>query len=244
MLQCRDYHADHGRDAHATFMMSFDRTVLPAPPLMELAGETVRSFVSRAGYKLEAALTVFDINPVERVCADLGANVGGFTDCLIQRGAAKVYAVDTAYGVIAWTLRKHPRVVVKDRTNALHVRLPEGVSLVAIDVGWTKQEKILPQAAGLLAAGAGDVLTLVKPHYESEAAKTQRGVLNAEQSEGVLWEVMERIAGMRLGDGRGFEIKGVMKSPLEGQKGNVEYVAWLVVTPIGGRMGADGKTAA
>jgi 23S rRNA (cytidine1920-2'-O)/16S rRNA (cytidine1409-2'-O)-methyltransferase len=129
--------------------------------------------------------------------------------------------------VIAWTLRKDPRVVVRDRANALHVKLAEAVSLVAIDVGWTKQEKILPVAAALLEAGGGDILTLVKPHYESEAARTQRGVLNAEQSEAVLWQVMERIAELPGADGRGFQIKGVMRSPLEGQKGNVEYVAWL-----------------
>ena len=86
------------------------------------------------------------------ICADLGANVGGFTDCLLHYGAAKVYAVDTAYGVLAWTLRKDPRVVVKDRTNALHVRLPEPVSLITIDVGWTRQERALPAAAKLLQA--------------------------------------------------------------------------------------------
>jgi 23S rRNA (cytidine1920-2'-O)/16S rRNA (cytidine1409-2'-O)-methyltransferase len=211
--------------------MSFDRTVLPPPPppplSAEAPGATVRSFVSRAGQKLEAALTVFDLVPAARVCADLGANVGGFTDCLLQYGAAKVYAVDTAYGVLAWTLRKHPHVVVKDRTNALHVKLPEKVSLIAIDVGWTKQDRVLPVAVTLLPPEGGDILSLIKPHYESEAAKSQRGVLTPAQSEEVLWQVMERIAVLKAQDGRGFEIKGVMRSPLEGQKGNVEYVAWL-----------------
>jgi len=206
-------------------MAPFDRIVLPPPPL-EDQGRTARSFVSRAGFKLDAALTLFDINPVDRICADLGANVGGFTDCLIQRGAAKVFAVDTAYGVLAWTLRKHPKVVVKDRTNALHVQFPEPMSLLAIDVGWTKQDKILPHAATLLGPQGGDVLTLVKPHYESTEAKQQRGVLTAEQSEKVLWEVMEKIAAMDVA-GKQWLIKGVMQSPLEGQKGNVEYVAWL-----------------
>jgi 23S rRNA (cytidine1920-2'-O)/16S rRNA (cytidine1409-2'-O)-methyltransferase len=209
--------------------MAYDRIVLPPPPpVADASSGTVRSFVSRAGHKLEAALTVFDIVPAGRVCADLGANVGGFTDCLLQHGAVRVYAVDTAYGVLAWALRKDPRVVVRDRANALHVKLPEAVSLVAIDVGWTKQARVLPAAAGLLApASGGDILTLVKPHYESELAKTQRGVLNATQSEEVLWQVMERMAELKLADGRGLEIKGVMRSPLEGQKGNVEYVAWL-----------------
>ena len=184
-------------------------------------------FVSRAGQKLLAAIDAFDLDPAGRVCADLGANVGGFTDCLLQHGAAKVYAVDTGYGVLAWTLRKDPRVVVRERTNALHVKLPESVGFVAIDLGWTRQNKILPCSAALLAAES-DVVTLIKPHYESEAAKTQRGVLSGDQSEAVLAQVLDEIAGMKAADGGAlWAIKGITKSPLEGQKGNTEYLAWL-----------------
>ncbi|MCL2646012.1 MAG: hypothetical protein FWD61_03285 [Phycisphaerales bacterium] len=185
-----------------------------------------RSFVSRAGEKLDAAIRTFGVDVKGRVCADLGANVGGFTDCLLQHGAAKVYAVDTAYGVLAWKLRKDPRVVVRERTNALHVSFPsppfsdEKIEMVAVDVGWTRQEKILPVVAGFL-AGGGDVLSLVKPHYESEAAKVQRGVLTSEQSEAVLREVVRQIETM------GWLVKGIVKSPIEGQKGNVEYIVWL-----------------
>jgi 23S rRNA (cytidine1920-2'-O)/16S rRNA (cytidine1409-2'-O)-methyltransferase len=111
-------------------------------------------------------------------------------------------------------------VVVKDRTNAIHVRMPEPIDVVVIDVGWTRQDKILPVVATILARG-GSVLTLVKPHYESEEAKVQRGVLTAEQSDRVLWEVVDRIKSS------GWELKGIVKSPIEGQKGNVEFVAWL-----------------
>jgi 23S rRNA (cytidine1920-2'-O)/16S rRNA (cytidine1409-2'-O)-methyltransferase len=193
-----------------------DRFVLPPSD----PGDAKRSFVSRAGEKLDAALRTFAIDVNGKTCADLGANVGGFTDCLLQYGARRVYAVDTAYGVLAWTLRKDPRVVVRDRTNALHVRLPEPMEVVAIDVGWTKQDKILPVVAHLIAPGA-EVLSLVKPHYESEEAKVQRGVLTAEQSDRVLWEVLDRIVAA------GWELKGVVKSPIEGQKGNAEFVAWL-----------------
>lgn len=182
-------------------------------------------FVSRAGCKLLAALGTFHLNPAGRVCADLGANVGGFTDCLLQHGAAKVFAVDTGYGVLAWTLRKDSRVIVRERTNALHVQLPERVGFMAIDLGWTRQEKILPHAQSLLLPDA-DVVTLIKPHYESELAKTQRGVLSAEQSEAVLGGVLDSIAAMK-GDASLWQIKGVTKSPLEGQKGNTEYLAWL-----------------
>jgi 23S rRNA (cytidine1920-2'-O)/16S rRNA (cytidine1409-2'-O)-methyltransferase len=199
--------------------MANDRSLLPPPD----SGDMKRSFVSRAGMKLEAALLTFPIQVENRICADLGANVGGFTDCLLQHGAQKVYAVDTAYGVLAWTLRKNPKVIVKDRTNALHVKLPEKPSLIAIDVGWTRQDKILPVVAGLLDAsnGGGDVLTLIKPHYESEEAKTQRGVLTPEQSESVLRTVTSQI------QAAGWRVQGIVKSPIEGQKGNTEYIAWL-----------------
>ncbi|HUO09123.1 MAG TPA: SAM-dependent methyltransferase [Phycisphaerae bacterium] len=198
--------------------MSNDRLVLPPP---DVSGSNAkRSFVSRAGLKLEAALLSFPIDVTGKTCADLGANVGGFTDCLLQHGAAKVYSVDTAYGILAWTLRKDPRVIVKERMNALHVKLPEPVSIVSIDVGWTRQNKILPVVAAILADNA-DVLTLIKPHYESEEAKIQKGVLTPEQSEQVLHHVLDEI------EQTGWRIHGVVRTPIEGQKGNTEYIAWL-----------------
>src|SRR5256885_13294789 len=107
-------------------------------------------FVSRAGQKLEHSLDVVRIDVAGLICADLGCSTGGFTDCLLQRGAAKVFAVDTGYGVLDWKLRKDPRVVVMERTNAMHVELPEPVQLVTIDVAWTKQRHILPSAKRLL----------------------------------------------------------------------------------------------
>src|SRR4051812_11330036 len=97
------------------------------------------TFISRAGQKLDHALTAFGVGVGGLVCADLGSNTGGFVDCLLQRGASRVYAVDTGYGVLDWKLRKDPRVVVMERTNAMHVRLPEPVDLVTIDVAWTRQ---------------------------------------------------------------------------------------------------------
>src|SRR5690242_644761 len=101
-------------------------------------------FVSRAGEKLDHALTTFKVDVKGWVCADFGANAGGFTDCLLSRCAAKVYAIDTGYGALEWKLRTDPRVVVMERTNAMHVELPEQVDLVTIDVAWTKQRLILP----------------------------------------------------------------------------------------------------
>src|SRR4051812_44384353 len=120
-------------------------------------------FVSRAGLKLDHALAHFGIDVAGLVCADLGCNAGGFTDCLLQRGAAKVYAVDTGYGMLDYKLRKDPRVVVMERTNAMHAELPETVDLVVIDVAWTKQRHILP-AARRMVKPQGAVVTLVKPH--------------------------------------------------------------------------------
>ena len=93
---------------------------------------------------LAAALSAFELDVTGLVCADLGSHVGGFVDCLLQRDAARVYSVDTSYGTLAWRLRKDPRVVVLERTNALHVELPEHVDLVTVDVGWTPQHHILP----------------------------------------------------------------------------------------------------
>src|SRR3989344_6185067 len=120
-----------------------------------------KKFVSRAGLKLEHALKFFNISVRSKVCADLGCSTGGFVDCLLQRGAKKVYAVDTAYGVLDWKLRNDPRVVVMERTNALHVQLPELVDFISIDVGWTRQQLILPHALKLLKPD-GVIVSLIK----------------------------------------------------------------------------------
>src|SRR3954463_630831 len=110
------------------------------------------AFVSRAGQKLDHALAHFNLDVSGKTCADLGSNTGGFVDVLLQRGAAKVYAIDTGYGVLAWKLRKDPRVIVMERTNAMHVDLPEPITVVTIDVAWTKQRHILPAARKMIRA--------------------------------------------------------------------------------------------
>src|SRR5947207_2315532 len=133
-------------------------------------------FVSRAGQKLDHALMAFPIDVIGKICADLGCSTGGFVDCLLQRGAKKVYAIDTGYGVLDWKLRNDPRVIVMERTNAMHVSLSEPVEIVTIDVAWTKQKHILPAAARLLAPG-GAIVSLIKPHYEAPAVLLRRGVL-------------------------------------------------------------------
>jgi 23S rRNA (cytidine1920-2'-O)/16S rRNA (cytidine1409-2'-O)-methyltransferase len=177
-------------------------------------------FVSRAGQKLEHALSHFALDVTGSVCADLGCNVGGFTDCLLHRGAAGVYAIDTGYGMLDWKLRKDPRVVVMERTNAMHARLPEPIDLVAIDVAWTKQRHILPAARRMVKEG-GWVVTLIKPHYEADQKLLTGGVLPQDQVEEVVRAVSQEIEGL------GFERIGIVQSPIQGAKGNVEVLAAL-----------------
>lgn len=178
------------------------------------------SFVSRGGEKLDFALSRFQLNVGDQVCADLGSHVGGFVDCLLRRGAGKVYSVDTSYGTLAWVLRRNPRVVVLERTNAMHVTLPEEVGLVTVDVGWTVQRKILPNA-GRLVAPRGHIVTLIKPHYEAQADYLQAGVLPDERLEAVIAHVLERIRA------DGWTILDQIESPIRGHGGNRELFALL-----------------
>ncbi|GAG39535.1 unnamed protein product, partial [marine sediment metagenome] len=130
--------------------------------------DLTKEFVSRGGQKLGAALEAFGVDVRGATCADFGCNVGGFTDCLLRRGAAKVHAVDTGYGCLAWRLRRDSRVVVMERTNALYADPPERVDLVVIDVAWTPQRLIVPAAmrwAKPPGEGIG-IISLLKPHYE------------------------------------------------------------------------------
>ena len=189
-----------------------------------MADKSSSRFVSRGGDKLAAALDHFasesslDVDGL--VCADLGSHVGGFVDCLLQHGASKVYSVDTSYGTLAWKLRKDERVEVLERTNAMHVALPEPVSLVTIDVGWTPQAKILPNAATLLAPG-GWVITLIKPHYESPKDILEGGVLPDLACDAVVAQTLSGITQM------GWTIEGQIESPIRGHGGNRELLVLL-----------------
>ncbi len=176
------------------------------------------AFVSRAGLKLEHALSHFRLDVAGWICSDLGSNVGGFVDCLLQRGAARVYAIDTGYGVLEWKLRRDPRVEVMERTNAMHVVLPDRVDIVTIDVAWTRQRHILP-AARRLVRDDGWVISLIKPHYEADPAQLRHGVLPHEQVDDVVSRAIDD------GIAAGFEAKGTTLSPIRGAKGNVEILA-------------------
>jgi 23S rRNA (cytidine1920-2'-O)/16S rRNA (cytidine1409-2'-O)-methyltransferase len=177
-------------------------------------------FVSRGGLKLDHALRVFDLDVAGFVCADLGSNTGGFVDVLLQRGAAKVYSIDTGYGVLAWKLRKDPRVIVMERTNAMHAALPEPVQLVTIDVAWTKQKHILPAAKKLLTPG-GICVTLIKPHYEADPKLLKQGILPSEELPNVVEALRPQI------ESCGFAIEKFTDSPIKGAKGNAELLALL-----------------
>jgi 23S rRNA (cytidine1920-2'-O)/16S rRNA (cytidine1409-2'-O)-methyltransferase len=180
-------------------------------------------FVSRAGAKLAHALDAFQFDPTGLTCADLGSNTGGFVDCLLQRGAAKIYSVERGYGVLAFPLRNDARVVVMERTDALHVHLPEAVSLVTIDTGWTRQRVILPVAKRLLASG-GTIISLIKPHYEADSTMLRGGVLPDELLENVVAPVRTGLADL------GLTLIGETESPIRGHGGNRELLWHLRVS--------------
>ncbi|MCJ7544786.1 MAG: TlyA family rRNA (cytidine-2'-O)-methyltransferase [Phycisphaerae bacterium] len=185
-------------------------------------------YVSRAGDKLHAALEAFGVDVRGAVCADFGCNIGGFTDCLLRHGARRVYAVDTGYGALAWTLRRDPRVAVLERTNALHAEPPEPADVVTIDVGWTVQQRIIPAAFRWLkrdAAGraAGEIISLLKPHYELAKLRGHRPpeTLSHDEARRVCLEVCRRLAQ------DGYAPTAVMQSVLLGKGGNVEFLLLL-----------------
>jgi len=179
-----------------------------------------RRFVSRAGEKLDHALNQFGIDVEGKVAADLGSHVGGFVDCLLGRGAVRVYAVEVGKGVLDWKLRNDPRVVVMEGTNALWVELPEPVDLVTVDVGWTRQKFVAPKAASLLKPG-GLVISLLKPQYEALPRERKGGVVRPECLETVLHRTLDEIRTL------GLEVLGVEPSPIPGSGGNREFFVLL-----------------
>jgi 23S rRNA (cytidine1920-2'-O)/16S rRNA (cytidine1409-2'-O)-methyltransferase len=205
-----------------------------------VAAEAPQKFVSRAGAKLEHALEEFKLDVTGLRCADFGCNVGGFTDCLLQRGAKHVIAIDTGYGALAWKLRQDPRVETRERTNALHAEAPAGgVDLVVLDLAWTPQRLAIPAALKWVAPG-GRIITLIKPHYElrdEEKAWLDRGFLPHERVPGVVTRVEAEMPAL------GAKVLGSTQSPLVGGKtskkagvpGNIEWLTLLeACAPRGG----------
>ena len=191
---------------------------------IEVRGQTL-AYVSRGGLKLEKAMAVFPIDLHGAVCADIGASTGGFTDCMLQNGAAKVYAVDVGYGQLAWSLRGDPRVVNLERTNIRGVtpeQIGEPVEFASVDVSFISLRLVLPVAAALLGP-AGEMVCLVKPQFEAGREKVgKKGVV---RDRAVHAQVLEAAVGYALDSG--FAIRGMEFSPVKGPEGNIEYLMHL-----------------
>jgi 23S rRNA (cytidine1920-2'-O)/16S rRNA (cytidine1409-2'-O)-methyltransferase len=200
--------------------------------------EEGRRFVSRGGEKLETALLGFGVPVQALVCADVGASTGGFTDCLLQHGAAKVYAIDVGQGILHWKLRQDKRVVVLEKTNARYLAcLPEPVALVTVDASfislkillpvvraWLGALRSTPEVAGEEGGVGGEVIALIKPQFEAGRKQTARG-------HGVIRDpIIHRqilVELLKFAQAEGYGIRGLLRSPLLGPKGNTEFLAWL-----------------
>jgi 23S rRNA (cytidine1920-2'-O)/16S rRNA (cytidine1409-2'-O)-methyltransferase len=184
-----------------------------------------RPFVSRGGLKLERAVRAFGVDFAGKTVLDVGASTGGFTDCALQHGAARVIALDVGYGQLDWKLRSDPRVEVRERTNIRYVRpedLGRRVDLVTIDVSFISLEKVLPVVAALLVPG-GEVVALVKPQFE--AGRNRVGKRGVVRDAAVHREVLERV--MQAARAAGFVVLGLTHSPIKGPEGNIEYLLHL-----------------
>ena len=201
----------------------------PGTPVREGARVEVRghdiAYVSRGGLKLEKAMQVFPLTPAGKVCMDIGASTGGFTDCMLQNGAEKVYAVDVGYGQLAWKLRTDGRVVNLERTNIRYVtreQVPDPIDFASVDVSFISLKLVLPVAAELLRGGGG-MVCLVKPQFEAGRGKVGKKGVVRERSTHV--EVLENAVGYAAENG--FSVAGLDFSPVKGPEGNIEYLMYL-----------------
>jgi 23S rRNA (cytidine1920-2'-O)/16S rRNA (cytidine1409-2'-O)-methyltransferase len=199
--------------------------LVPEDAKIRILGEQM-PYVSRGGLKLEAALREFKIDVTGKTAMDVGASTGGFTDCLLQRGAGKVYAVDVGYGQMAWKLRQDPRVVVIERVNIRDMApslAPEQVDIAVIDVSFISLEKVIPSVQRFLKPGAA-VVALIKPQFE--VGREQVGKGGIVRDEAAREAAKERITAFV--QEQGFDVRGVIPSPITGQDGNVEYLIHAV----------------
>ena len=195
---------------------------------VEVRGHDI-GYVSRGGLKLEKAMQCFPLTPKGKVCMDIGASTGGFTDCMLQNGAEKVYAVDVGYGQLAWKLRGDPRVVCLERTNArylTHEQVPDELDFASVDVSFISLKLILPPLNGLLKDG-GHAACLVKPQFEAGREKVgKKGVV---RDPDVHLEVLEHF--LDHAKESGFTVLGLTYSPIRGPEGNIEYLGYLEKGP-------------
>lgn len=207
--------------------VSYEETVQ-----IEVRGQTC-PYVSRGGLKLEKALRDFGVKPEGFVCSDSGASTGGFTDCLLQQGAKKVFAIDVGYGQLDWKIRSDERVVVMERTNIRYVTpedLGEPLDLSVIDVSFIGLEIVLPTIKTLLKPDAGQVLCLIKPQFE--AGKENVGKKGVVRDPGIHKMVLDNF--VTLVHGLNFKILGLTFSPVKGPEGNIEFLAHLTLADVAG----------
>lgn len=202
-------------------------TAVPIDAAIRLLGNKL-PYVSRGGLKLEKALQVFPITVADKTVADIGASTGGFTDCALQNGAQKVYALDVGYGQLAWSLRRDARVVNMERTNVRFLEadsLPEQVDVATIDVAFISLDKVLPAVKKILASD-GIVVALIKPQFEAGKDKVgKKGVVReARIHEEVITGVLAAARGI------GFVVQGLDYSPIKGPEGNIEFLVLLAIT--------------
>ena len=194
-------------------------------------GNTLK-YVSRGGLKLEKAMTHFGITLEGKVCMDIGASTGGFTDCMLQNGAVKVYSVDVGYGQFAWKLRQDPRVVCMEKTNIRYVTpadIDDVLDFASVDVSFISLKLILPAVHRVLKAG-GHVACLIKPQFEAGREKVgKKGVV---RDKAVHEEVVERI--IEFASQNGFFVKNLEYSPIKGPEGNIEYLVYIRKDETGG----------
>ena len=203
-----------------------DKPGMPVSPeaKVEVRGEAI-PFVSRGGFKLDKALKVFPVDPAGKTCIDCGASTGGFTDVLLQHGAARVYAVDVGYGQLAWKLRTDARVVNLERTNLRYVteeQIPEKLDLAVMDVSFISIRLVLPAVQKLLKENA-DIVCLIKPQFE--AGREEVGKKGVVRDQSVHLEVIKTI--LNFAPAIGLTPLGLDFSPIKGPEGNIEYLCWL-----------------
>ena len=191
---------------------------------VEVRGHDI-GYVSRGGLKLEKAMQCFPLTPKGKVCMDIGASTGGFTDCMLQNGAVKVYAVDVGYGQLAWSLRTDDRVVNLERTNFRHIteeQVPEAIDFASVDVSFISLKHIFPNLH-LLLRPCGQAVCLIKPQFEAGRDKVgKKGVVREAATH---LEVVERVIGMAIENG--FSVLGLEFSPVKGPEGNIEYLLYV-----------------
>lgn len=199
-------------------------TSIPENAKIEIKGNTLK-YVSRGGLKLEKAMNHFDIELQNKVCMDIGASTGGFTDCMLQNGASKVYAIDVGYGQFAWKLRNDERVVCLEKTNVryvTHEQVPDEGDFASIDVSFISLTKVLPAVLGVLGE-KGQLVCLIKPQFEAGREKVgKKGVVrDSSVHREVIEMIVEYVRTQSLG------ILGLDFSPIKGPEGNIEYLIYL-----------------